>query len=124
MGTVPDKQPTYRFVTLALAAAVTIALSVGAQAAEKQPASVWDQPTLTGDWDGARSAFKAKGIEVTLNYIGETLALLSGGVNRRASYEGRLEFSVDTDLDKLIGWKGATTHFTIYQIHNSGHTAV
>ena len=25
--------------------------------------------------------------------------------------------------DKLIGWKGATTHFTIYQIHNSGHTA-
>ena len=124
MGTVPDKQPTYRFGALALAAAVTIALSVGAQAAEKQPASVWDQPTLTGDWDGARSAFKAKGIEVTLNYIGETLALLSGGVNRRASYEGRLEFSVDTDLDKLIGWKGATTHFTIYQIHNSGHTAV
>jgi porin len=124
MGAVPDKQPTYRFGALALAAAVTIALSVGAQAAEKQPASVWDQPTLTGDWDGARSAFKAKGIEVTLNYIGETLALLSGGVNRRASYEGRLEFSVDTDLDKLIGWKGATTHFTIYQIHNSGHTAV
>jgi porin len=124
MGAKPDKQPTYRFGALALAAAATMALSAGAQAAEKQPASVWDQPTLTGDWDGARSAFKAKGIEVTLNYIGETLALLSGGVNRRASYEGRLEFSVDTDLDKLIGWKGAATHFTIYQIHNSGHTAV
>ena len=125
MGAMRDhQQRTYHRGALALAAAATIALSAGAQAAEKQPTSVWQQATLTGDWDGARGALKAKGIEVTLNYIGETLALLSGGINRRASYEGRLEFSVDTDLDKLIGWKGATTHFTIYQIHNSGHTAI
>ena len=47
---------------------------------------------------------------------------MSGGLQRRASYEGRLEFSVDTDLQKLVGWNGATTHFTVYQIHNIGHT--
>ena len=63
------------------------------------------------------------GIDITLNYINEVFAVLSGGLQRRASYEGRLEFSVDTDLQKLIGWNGASTHFTVYQIHNSGHNA-
>ena len=67
-----------------MAAAATVALSAcGAQAAEKkQPASIWEQETLTGDWDGARSALKDKGIEVTLNYIGETLG---GALRRRQS---------------------------------------
>ncbi len=85
--------------------------------------SIWEQETLTGDWGGARTALKEKsGIDITLNYIGETFAVLSGGVNRQASYERRLEFSVDTDLQKLVGWTGASTHFTVYQIHNGGHT--
>jgi porin len=87
----------------------------------KPPPSIWEQDTLTGDWGGARTALKDKGIDVTLNYIGETLAVLSGGLRRQASYEGRLEFSVDTDLQKLIGWTGGSSHFTVYQIHNSGH---
>ena len=106
--------------------AAGFALSVdGALAEEKtgKAASIWEQETLTGDWNGARTALKDKGIDVTLNYIGETLAVLSGGLDRRASYEGRLEFSVDTDLEKLIGWHGATTHVTVYQIHNGGRNA-
>ncbi|MBX6327078.1 MAG: carbohydrate porin [Pseudolabrys sp.] len=95
------------------------------QAAEqtRPVASIWEQDTLTGDWGGARTALKDSGVDVTLNYIGETHAVLSGGINRRASYEGRLEFSVDTDLEKLIGWKGATTHVTVFQIHNGGRNA-
>lgn len=111
-----------------VAAVAVIAVALGASAAQaddkaKPPASIWEQETLTGDWGGARSALKDKGIDITLNYIGETLAVLSGGIDRRASYEGRLEFSVDADLQKLIGWTGAMTHFTIYQIHNSGRNA-
>ena len=83
--------------------------------------SIWEQDTLTGDWGGARSALKDKyGIEIALNYINETFAVLSGGLQRRASYEGRLEFSVDTDLQKLIGWNGGSTHVTVYNIHNGG----
>ena len=86
--------------------------------------SIWAQDTLTGDWDGARTTLKNKaGIDFTLNYIGESLAVLSGGLRRRASYEGRLELSVDTDLQKLVGWTGSGTHFTIYQIHDGGRNA-
>lgn len=111
-----------------LSAAFAVA-ALGGTALAKEPAkdaakpapSIWDQPTLTGDWGGARTALKDKGIDITLNYIGEVFGVMSGGVNRRASYEGRLEFSIDTDLQKLIGLPGATTHVTVFQIHNSGH---
>jgi porin len=110
-----------------LAAATMAFAALGAVAAQaedkpKAPQSIWEQDTLTGDWGGARTALHDKGIDFTLNYINETLAVLSGGLQRRASYEGRLEFSVDSDLQKLVGWSGATSHVTVYQIHNIGHT--
>ena len=86
--------------------------------------SFWKRDTLTGDWGGARSALKDKyGTEVAVNYIGETLSVLSGGLHRHTSYEGRLEFSLDTDLQTLAGWKGGSTHLTIYNIHGGAHNA-
>lgn len=110
---------------LIAAAALTVLSAAGAQATDKAaaPKSIWEQETLTGDWGGARTALKDNGIDLTLVYIGETLAVLSGGLERRGSYEGRFEFSADADLDKLIGWKGASTHVTVFQIHNGGRNA-
>lgn len=91
-----------------------------AQAADEAPA------TMT-DWNGLRTALRDKhGVTIGLNYIGETLAVLSGGIRRRASAEGRFEFVVDTDLEKFTGlsaFKGASTHFKIFQIHYGGHNA-
>lgn len=113
----------WRILPLCVAVALPIGVC-GAQAADnaKAPASIWDQDTLTGDWDGARTKLKKDtGIEIGLTYVGETFAVLSGGLNRNASYEGRLQFDVDTDLGTLIGWNGSKTHVTVFQIHNSGH---
>jgi porin len=108
-----------------IAAAGAAVAASGAQAADKaKPQSIWEQPTLSGDWGGARSALKDKGVDITLNYLGEIFGVLSGGINRRASYEGQLEFDVDADLQKLIGWSGASTHVTVFQIHNSGHDVI
>jgi porin len=112
-------------LSIMIAAASATIASSGARAAEpKPPPSIWEQPTLTGDWGGARTALHDKGIDITLNYIGETFAVLSGGIDRRASYEGQLEFTVDTDLQKLVGWTGASTHLTVYQIHDSGSNVI
>jgi porin len=113
-------------VSKLLAGAAALAFAMAPAHAEdkaKQPTSIWEQDTLTGDWGGARTALKDKGIGITLISINEIMSVLSGGLHRAASYEGRFEFSVDTDLDKLVGWKAATTHFTIYQLHNAGHVA-
>ncbi|HEV2628027.1 MAG TPA: carbohydrate porin [Pseudolabrys sp.] len=110
---------------VAITAMAALSLT-GARAADapKAPKSIWEQDTLTGDWGGARTALKDKGVDLTLTYINEAFGVLGGGLSRRSSYEGRFEFSVDTDLQKLVGWDGATTHVTVYQLHNGGHDAV
>jgi porin len=112
-----------RLLTGAAAVAIGIGACGAAVAADKAkaapPQSIWERETLTGDWNGLRTSLKNQGIDITLAYIGEVMSVASGGIDRGTSYEGRFEFSVDTDLQKLIGWTGGSTHFTIFQIHNS-----
>ncbi len=116
-----------RFIAAASSGAILAALAAAFGAAQAQDAdkqkSIWTQDTLTGDWGGARSALKDKsGIEITLTEIGEAQAVVSGGLRQRGSLQGRFEFSVETDLSKLAGWTGASTHVTLYQIHNTTPT--
>jgi porin len=94
-----------------------------AQAAEPAPQSIWQQETLTGDWGGARTALKNRGLEFTLVSIDEIFGVVAGGLDRRANYAGRSEFTVDADLEKLIGWRGASAHATVYQIRDGGRNA-
>jgi porin len=108
---------------LCISASVAAQVAAPASGTAKET-SFWKRDTLLGDWGGARSVLKDKyGTEVTVNYIGETLSVLSGGLHRHTSYEGRLEFSLDTDLKTLAGWKGGSTHITLFDIENSGHNA-
>lgn len=100
---------------------VAIAGWTGSTLAAEAQKSIWQQETLTGDWGGARTALKDKGIDVSLTYINEMFGVVSGGLDRRASYEGRLDFSVDTDLGKLMGLDGFMTHLTVFNIHGSEH---
>jgi porin len=89
----------------------------------KAPKSIWEQETLTGDWNGARTSLKDRGIDIQLTYINEVLNVIHGGIDRRASYEGRIDLTVETDLGKLIGWDGFMTHVTVFDIHGSQHNA-
>ncbi len=82
---------------------------------------IWQRDKLTGDWGGARKALTDRGIDVTLNYIGEVLGIAAGGFRQGVSLEHRIELSVDTDLEKFAGWKGGSTHVTFYEIgHANG----
>lgn len=109
-------------------AAVAIALAcstVDRAAAEDAPPA--DSPAaperLTGDWGGLRTRLEARGFTLSVNYIGEVLGNVSGGVRRQAVYEGRLELALDLDLEKATGWTGATFHVGAYQIHGRGLSA-
>ena len=88
-----------------------------------QSESFWTRETLTGDWGGTRTALADHGVEIGLEYTGETLGVLSGGLERGTTYEGRADLSLDVDLDKLTGWQGATFHATFFNIHDSGRNA-
>ncbi|AHB48352.1 porin [Hyphomicrobium nitrativorans NL23] len=75
--------------------------------------------TLTGDWGGVRSALDDRGISIGATYTGEALRTLSGGSQQGTAFEGLVDIAVDTDLEKLVGWRGATTHIRAFQIHNA-----
>lgn len=59
------------------------------------------------------------GIAFSGGYIGETLGN-TGGIRSGAIYTGRLDVRVDVDLDKLMGWTGATFRANTFQIHGDG----
>jgi porin len=82
---------------------------------------LWTRDKLTGDWGGMRTLLSKSGVDITINDVSEALAIVSGGFRQGVSFEHRFEFSVDTDLDKFLGWAGASTHVTFYQIgHANG----
>src|SRR5215213_5324849 len=86
------------------------------------PPSIASSLGPLGDLWGARTALEKAGVTFSLTYIGETLGNSTGGLPRGTIYEGRLDAQFDADLEKLIGWSGATFHTNAYQIHGHGLT--
>ena len=84
------------------------------------PPSIQSSLGPYGDPGGVRSFLSSKGITYSFTYIGEVLGNGSGGIKRGTIYEGRLAMQLDADLDKLLGWEGATFHTNAYQIHGRG----
>jgi porin len=94
--------------------------------AEKGPphqGGLWERDLLTGDWDGWRSRLEGQGVQLGVNYIGEVLGNSTGGTRRGAIYEDRIEMLVTVDLDKQLGWSGATFHANAYRIDGRGLSA-
>ncbi|MEH2512965.1 porin [Nitrobacteraceae bacterium AZCC 1564] len=84
---------------------------------------------LLTDANGRADATKTKnpreiladwGIQFNATYIAEVFGNPTGGVRRGSIYTGRLDVGMDVDLEKVIGWSGATFHTNMYQIHGQG----
>lgn len=74
----------------------------------------------TGDWLGVREPLQDHGVELFGSYTAEVWGNLSGGERRSAVYTGLLEFGVTLDLEKLVGWPGATVHNSWLWLHGQG----
>lgn len=81
------------------------------------PSIATSLPSALGDPGGVRSALGRRGITFGVNYIGEVLGTVSGGVDRNGYYDGRLEVAIAADMEKLIGWRGLSFFANGYQIH-------
>jgi porin len=81
--------------------------------AKESLASVWPIEGFPKDLDKG-------GLQICLNYIGEGLGNVRGGIRRGATYDGRLEGVVHADLQTALGWSGATFHANAFQIHGRG----
>lgn len=66
----------------------------------------WDD--ATGDWWRNRPLFSDKGVELTATYNAQVWGNVAGGLEQNAAYFGLLQFGAEVDLEKVVGWKGAS----------------
>jgi porin len=76
------------------------------------------------DTGGLRSSLEQQGLQFTFSYYGDAFANPIGGVRQGFGYDGRFGAIIDADLDKLVGWSGASFHASIHQIHGNQFSAV
>lgn len=96
----------------------------GAAHAEDKPDNGVPEFSIAQDlpFDAARASLAASGIKYGLNYTGEYYDVTSGGLSRGSTYNGLIEVYTDLDLEKLLGWKGATIHANAFYVHGDGPT--
>ena len=100
-------QPLDRSAIRVAALVATLVLSVTA-AEESAAQSWWEGEHALGEWNGARDALEERGFSLTGSYEGNFAGNLSGGTGRGWAYADNWDLTFNFDLEKLIGWHGAT----------------
>ena len=79
----------------------------------------WRGDALTGDWWGTRNwTDKDTGIEFSGTYTTDLAGNPVGGMEQGFTYTDNIAFGAKLDLEKLVGWNGAT--FTIAATDRNG----
>lgn len=79
----------------------------------------WRGDALTGDWWGTRNWLdEEKGVEFSGTYTTDLAGNPLGGMEQGFTYTDNMAFGVKLDLEKIIGWRGAT--FTIAATDRNG----
>lgn len=100
---------SWKFIVMAVALAGNQA-AVAEESANAQPFLERDQ--VTGDWAGARPLLSDHGVEIFGGYTVEVWGNTAGGLKTGSVYTGLLDFGGRLDLEKLMGWKGASVSTT------------
>ena len=74
--------------------------------------------TLSGDWNGRRTALYESGVVFEAGYKFDLLNLVQGGLQTGGQSLGHLDLKLKTDLEKAWGWTGTTAFFNV--IHDHG----
>jgi len=76
-----------------------------AKSAPAPAADFVQREELTGDWGGARTKWKNKGVELASSLTQFYQGVSSGGAGTSSEYNGTAQAKLDFDLGKLAGWK-------------------
>jgi porin len=75
-------------------------------------------PTFTGDWWGVRNWLDDSGVEFSASYTNNIAANPVGGRSRGFAYADNFSVGLQLDLEKIVGWQGAT--FTLSALDRNG----
>lgn len=84
-------------------AEITAAQAGAAQPAPPPP-DFLHQEELTGEWGGARTTWKNKGVELASSLTQFYQGVAAGGVETGSEYNGTAQAKLTFDLGKLAGW--------------------
>ncbi len=122
MQRIPSAFPVAAIFAAAMLAAPPVAApAAGADCAGVPEASVAASLPRCGDPAGWRRALAARGIEYALLHTQDVLSNLSGGLRRGTVQQGKLEWILTADLDRLANRKGLRFHVNGFAVYNSGH---
>jgi porin len=85
--------------------------------AKDESAAEWLAPKWLNEW---HDGLAAKGLNFGATYIGDNITNVSGGTSRGAIHFGRLDLSLDADLEKLAGWTGGRFFANTLGIYGRG----
>src|SRR5262249_30274421 len=68
------------------------------------------QDYMLGDWGGARTKLKDKGVDFEFVYFGAVPSNVGGGIKQGSVYEGGFLMTLDLYSDKLAGYDGGQFH--------------
>lgn len=91
-------------------ALIVIGLWMGCAAAEPPD---FDANTLTGSWSGLRAEQSGRGWDWELGLRLDQMSVVRGGLAQGGRPLSHLDFKLKADLDKVIGWQGATAFFNL-----------
>ena len=72
------------------------------------PPSWWDEPTMIGNRGGVRPTLAEAGVTFALAFTGEVISNVHGGLERDTGADLLLDWVIDADLNKALGWTGGS----------------
>ena len=84
------------------------------------PPSIATSLPYNGDPTGLRALMASYGATFNFIYTNDELGNVNGGLRRGFINQGKLEYNMTVDFEKLIGWKGLSFYTNGFLIHNTG----
>ena len=106
-----------RSVGAAAVFASVMAIPSAHAGAKDESAAEWIAPKWLNEW---HDGLAAKGLNFGAIWIGDNIGNATGGTARGAIHFGRFDFSVDGDLEKLVGWTGAKFYANTFTLYGRG----
>lgn len=75
---------------------------------QNPPPGFWDRPTMIGDLGGVRPTLADAGVTFVLAYTHEVMSNVRGGLEQETSADLLLDWVIDADLNKALGWTGGS----------------
>lgn len=72
---------------------------------------IWNRAYLTGDWWGHRQNLADRGVQFSLGFTQEVQAVVQGGLNNGARYNGSIDYGLNLDLMRMGVMPGALVQF-------------